>query len=557
MAREARKRGVQGVVCGHIHHAELRDIDGILYANDGDWVESLTALAEHADGTARDPALGRAHAGHDAGRTRSFAARAGARMTRAPLPNPPSAAHRTVDLVYFNAGGGHRASALALEAAIQRAGLPWTVRLVNLREVLDPNDGFRKLTGMDPEDVYNKRLARGWTLGLTHELKVLQAVIRWAKPKLVRPLQQHWLATEPDMVVSLIPNFNRSLYESVATALPGVPYVTVLTDLADHPPHFWIEKGQDQYFVCGSAKAVQQARAAGYAQDRIHATSGMMIRSAFYETQPIDRAEERRRLGLDPDRPTGLVLFGGQGSKAMIGIAKRLPDMQLILACGHNESLAKALRALPARAPRAGAGLHARRRALHAAVRFLHRQAGARQRQRGGAAASAGDRGVQQLDPAPGTLQRPVGARAGRGPGALELCQGARRGRGTGARSRPLSRRHATRCTTVRCSRCRASCRASWRRPRRGWLARCRSRNRPCRPDSAEGAPQAPWTRPIASLSASTTTAPTVTPTAKRSHDQFRRTGSCVRCAGLSAASLLLSDSSWDPSPSGGRRKIM
>ena len=50
MAREARKRGVQGVVCGHIHHAELRDIDGILYANDGDWVESLTALAEHADG---------------------------------------------------------------------------------------------------------------------------------------------------------------------------------------------------------------------------------------------------------------------------------------------------------------------------------------------------------------------------------------------------------------------------------------------------------------------------------------------------------------------------
>ncbi|MFS2037143.1 UDP-2,3-diacylglucosamine diphosphatase, partial [Polaromonas sp. CT11-55] len=38
-------------VCGHIHHAEMRDIDGILYCNDGDWVESLTALAEHADGT--------------------------------------------------------------------------------------------------------------------------------------------------------------------------------------------------------------------------------------------------------------------------------------------------------------------------------------------------------------------------------------------------------------------------------------------------------------------------------------------------------------------------
>jgi len=50
LAREARKRGAHGVVCGHIHHAEMREIDGILYVNDGDWVESLTALAEHADG---------------------------------------------------------------------------------------------------------------------------------------------------------------------------------------------------------------------------------------------------------------------------------------------------------------------------------------------------------------------------------------------------------------------------------------------------------------------------------------------------------------------------
>ncbi|HKX94336.1 MAG TPA: UDP-2,3-diacylglucosamine diphosphatase [Methylibium sp.] len=50
VVREAQRRGVHGVVCGHIHHAELRQIDGITYANDGDWVESLTALVEHLDG---------------------------------------------------------------------------------------------------------------------------------------------------------------------------------------------------------------------------------------------------------------------------------------------------------------------------------------------------------------------------------------------------------------------------------------------------------------------------------------------------------------------------
>ena len=50
MAHETRRRGCDGVVCGHIHKAEIKMIDGILYCNDGDWVESLTAMVEHADG---------------------------------------------------------------------------------------------------------------------------------------------------------------------------------------------------------------------------------------------------------------------------------------------------------------------------------------------------------------------------------------------------------------------------------------------------------------------------------------------------------------------------
>ena len=50
VASEARRRGYDGVVCGHIHKAEIREIDGILYCNDGDWVESLTALVETLDG---------------------------------------------------------------------------------------------------------------------------------------------------------------------------------------------------------------------------------------------------------------------------------------------------------------------------------------------------------------------------------------------------------------------------------------------------------------------------------------------------------------------------
>ncbi len=51
VAAEANRRGLNGVICGHIHHAEIRDINGITYCNDGDWVESLTALVEHFDGS--------------------------------------------------------------------------------------------------------------------------------------------------------------------------------------------------------------------------------------------------------------------------------------------------------------------------------------------------------------------------------------------------------------------------------------------------------------------------------------------------------------------------
>ena len=53
VAREALERGLDGIVCGHIHCAEIRQIGDITYYNDGDWVESCTALTEEADGTMR------------------------------------------------------------------------------------------------------------------------------------------------------------------------------------------------------------------------------------------------------------------------------------------------------------------------------------------------------------------------------------------------------------------------------------------------------------------------------------------------------------------------
>jgi len=257
-----------------------------------------------------------------------------------------------VDLVWFNAGGGHRAAVEALAQVVQVQGWPWQVRKVNLTEVIDPSALFRRITGIEPEDLYNKRLASGFTLGLAQELKLLQGLIRISHAALVQRLARHWATTQPDLVVSLVPNFNRALHDSLAQARPHAPFVTVLTDMADHPPHFWVEPGLQQHVVCGTEHARQQALAAGCAPSRVHRCSGMILRPEFYFPPPMDRVAERRRAGLDAHTPTGVVLFGGTGSRVMKRIAQALPERPLILLCGRNAALAEELRALPQRAPR-------------------------------------------------------------------------------------------------------------------------------------------------------------------------------------------------------------
>ena len=100
-------------------------------------------------------------------------------------------------------------------------GEPWEVRLVNLQEILDSLDIFRKITGLRLEDVYNKMLAKGWTLGSAQGLQFMHGVIRLYHEPTVRLLTAHWKDTQPDLVVSLVPNFNRAMYQSLRAALPG------------------------------------------------------------------------------------------------------------------------------------------------------------------------------------------------------------------------------------------------------------------------------------------------------------------------------------------------
>jgi len=264
---------------------------------------------------------------------------------------------RKLTIVFHHAGGGHRNAADAVRSTLTTQKQPWDVELLDIQELLDPLDLIRKATGIRIQDVYNQILRRGWTRFTPQLLRILQGTIYVYHSPIAKALRAHWAEHPTDMVLSVIPHFNRELAKSLEDdGRKRWPFVTLITDLADYPPHFWIERGSD-YIIAGTERARAQAVAMGHDADHVFLTSGMVLKPKFYEQRSsIDRATERTRLGLDPQWRTGIVLFGGHGSSVMVDIVKRLnttgADVQLILICGHNQKLEQEIKALATRKPK-------------------------------------------------------------------------------------------------------------------------------------------------------------------------------------------------------------
>ena len=253
--------------------------------------------------------------------------------------------HRVVELFFFDAGGGHRSAANALRESMAVTHPDWTVRLVNLQDLLEKIDPVSRISRFQSQDLYNGILKRGWTFGSVAMLRGMQIAIRLLTPLCEERLRDRWRTQRPDMVVSVIPNFNGILRRALAAVHPAVPYVTIMTDMADYPSHFWQEE-QDQYLVCGTDKAMAQARALGYGEDRLFRTSGMILNPKFYRTAPQD-GMTLESLGLDPALPTALIMFGGYGAAKAARIAALLREaarpVQSIVICGHNAKLREKL----------------------------------------------------------------------------------------------------------------------------------------------------------------------------------------------------------------------
>jgi 1,2-diacylglycerol 3-beta-galactosyltransferase len=255
---------------------------------------------------------------------------------------------KKIHVLFHDAGGGHRNAAMALQTIAAQQQRPWQIELIQFQDLTDQLDLLRKLTGIRIQEQYNVLLRNGWTLGTAQLLRVLQVTIRLFHRPMVRLLARYFREHPADLLVSVIPHFNRQITEAWSTAYPERPFVTLITDLADFPPRFWIEPLEQQYVICGTEHSVEQARAMGKQKSHIFATSGMILRPDFYFPDDTDPVALRRELGLQPNLPTGILLFGGFGSKVMYDIAERLDaarvPVQLIVVCGRNAKLAEKFR---------------------------------------------------------------------------------------------------------------------------------------------------------------------------------------------------------------------
>ncbi len=281
-----------------------------------------------------------------------------------------------LEIFYFDAGGGHRNAMTALTRLIEKEKPGWKVTPVDLQALLEPIDPVYKLTrrvtgslkrllkpvapslsAIEPwqaQDIYNSALKRGVTTGMGAILPVLQRFIARYATEIEPLLAKRWkdpATPRPDLVVSVIPNFNWVLYGALRRALPNVPYATVITDFADCPPHFWMED-QDQIMICGTDLAYRQAITSGfYKPQDIHLVSGMILKDNFYTPAPAD-APTREQLGLSTDGPVALIMFGGNGaSSATNNILAQLDKTGLgiesIVMCGRNAALQKSLEGRP------------------------------------------------------------------------------------------------------------------------------------------------------------------------------------------------------------------
>ncbi len=253
---------------------------------------------------------------------------------------------KKIDIVYFDAGSGHRSAARGLQRTLSELRPNWQINAVNFVDVVAHNRVLFPVirTGID---YFNWLMIRE---RVTNFNSIVRSSFFWRDRLSARAMRKFWSGSPPDLLVSVIPIYNPVLYESLRLANPHAVCVTIPVDYYEHLPGYWFWPPTDQYYLLATDRLREQARAAGIPKAYQRDISGNIIDPDFYAPPPAKPREAIAALGLDPRLPTGIVSFGGQGHNIAASIAQRLSrdnlGINMIFLCGRNENVVSKLKGL-------------------------------------------------------------------------------------------------------------------------------------------------------------------------------------------------------------------
>jgi hypothetical protein len=254
---------------------------------------------------------------------------------------------KSIDIVYFEAGSGHKTAAEGLRRAVLERHPDWDCRMVDLAEILrydwaqagrlvcllidqfnacmrrEKYVGFREMVGLA---IWFSRMSSTYWFYL----------VRWG-------MSQYWRGRCPDMIVSVTPMFNAVLYQAARRMRPDVVCVTIPVDHEEARPGYWFEPHIKQHYLLAGNRLLEQARLAGVKPAEIHTISGMIIDPGFYGAPQRSRSQLDAEFGLDPALPLGVISFGCQGTVNVLRIARQIAAeglaINLLCLCGKNQQL--------------------------------------------------------------------------------------------------------------------------------------------------------------------------------------------------------------------------
>jgi hypothetical protein len=260
-----------------------------------------------------------------------------------------------VDVVYFDAGSGHRSSARGLAAALTTLRPHWQVNVVNIVDIFAYNKRFHWIvqTGINH---FNNQLKHERLFDLRGLINLSLLCHDLVTQPGIEQIARYWADRSPDAIVSVTPMYNPVLYRAAQIANPNVVCITIPVDFEEVRSRYWFTPKIEQHYLVASDRLLEQARKTRIPDAFLHPLPGMIIDPAFYCDPPQNIPHEIERLGLDPKLPTGVVSFGGQGSVVVREITKQiaLSDLKvnMIFLCGRNTAIYDEVRNLPTPYPK-------------------------------------------------------------------------------------------------------------------------------------------------------------------------------------------------------------